>query len=80
MRQSSDSSQFSAGVVSGVVLVLLAGMGFRAAQWLAAHPQPQAIADWLTVARFSIFDVFTGVCVVFMLGVLVWAAAYGPRP
>jgi hypothetical protein len=80
MRQSRDSSQFGAGLVSGVVLVLLAGVGFRAAQWLAARPQPQAIADWLTVARFSLFDVFTGICVVFMLGVIVWAAAYGPRP
>lgn len=60
MRQPSDSSQFGAGLVSGVVLVALAGLGVRATRWLAAHPQPQAIADWLTVARFSLLDVFAG--------------------
>jgi hypothetical protein len=78
MRQSRGSAELVRVLIVAALATLVA-LGLRAAQWVAARPQPQAIADWLTVARFSLFDVFTGIWVVFMLGVIVWAAAYGRR-
>lgn len=38
------------------------------------------IVHFLTVPRFSIYDLLSGLLVLIMIYLFVWMAAYGPRP
>jgi len=64
------SGEFEAGAFAMLLTLGLFVAAVRAMNWLLAHPQPQAMVDVLTAARFSLLDVL-GAC----LSLLVVASA-----
>jgi hypothetical protein len=67
--------QFATGVVTGMLTLGLFVAVVRVAEWVLAHPQPQAMIDALTAARFSLLDVLAG-CLLVLTVVFAVAATY----
>jgi|APHM01.1.fsa_nt_gi hypothetical protein len=75
-----SESDYTAGMAAGIMAMFVGlgvlALGAQVVRWLMRHPQPQALTDWLTAARFSVFDVVT---MATFVGALVLAVVFLPR-
>lgn len=74
------SSDFWKG--AGVTLAVLAGMAVipDVIHWVAVNPVLDRVGYWVTTPLFSIYDIGKVVIWLVILYVLIWTAAFGPRP
>jgi len=54
-------AEFTSGAIAMLLTLPATVAAVRVAKWVLAHPQPQAMVDVLTAARFSLLDVL-GAC------------------
>jgi len=73
--RASSSGEFEGGAFTVLLTLGLFVAAVRAMNWLLAHPQPQAMIDVLTAARFSVLDVLAG-CLLVLTVVFAVAATY----
>jgi len=61
-----SSGEFTSGAIAILLTLPATVAGVRVAEWVLEHPQPQAMIDVLTAARFSILDALGG-CLFFLV-------------
>jgi len=61
-------NEFTSGAIAMLLTLTVFVASVRALNWLLGHPQPQAMIDVLTAARFSVLDVLAG-CLFFVAAI-----------
>jgi len=67
------------GYIAANLLLLGTVLGTSVAKWVTAHPQPQAMVDVLTAARFSLLDVLGACLFLLVVASAVAATRWLPR-
>lgn len=79
-RHADGGNQFLRGFLAAFVTLGAFGIIFKALEWAASQPQPQAIVDWMSTPRFSVFNLIEIALFVVVIYLFLWMAAFGPRP
>jgi len=69
------SGEFTSGAIAMLLTLPATVAAVRVAEWVLAHPQPQAMVNVLTAARFSVLDVL-GACLFVVVIASAVAATY----
>ncbi len=80
MRNTRVTSQFVIGFVSAFLLLAGIALLSQAVAWFNINPQPQAFLEFLNTPLFSLLDIFTVLIGLLLLGVVVTAPVWGPKP
>jgi hypothetical protein len=73
---------FASGFLTALGLIAVVLVGQQVVDWLRKQgiaASGEAVVAWANAPRFSVFDIVTAVSVLFILWVVVWVAAFGPR-
>jgi len=74
------SNEFAGGFLSALLLLSAFALLAQTAQWVSRQPQPEAFVEFMNTPMFSPLDLITGTFLLLVLGVLITAPAWAPRP
>jgi len=72
-------AEFTSGAIAMLLTLPATVAAVRVAEWVLAHPQPHAMIDLLTTARFSVLDVLGGCLFIVVVASAVAATRWLPR-